>query len=166
MSQNLKLEHLFKRCDTRGTGFIDQKEFRDLCRGFEIENNDADIIFDDLDHDGDGRISFNDFAFGFRDFLTPGARRGSIQLGLTSPSTPAGMVSRQPSFRYSNDDADDGLPEEFDVETQEKQRVMEKKHQEAKEAWKNFADHLGKEDVKKFLSVRWAKLTRSNVSQF
>ena len=79
MGSKFKLEQLFRRCDTRGTGFIDQKEFRDLCRDFDIDNNDADIIFYDLDHDGDGRISFDDFAFGFRDFVTPGSRRGSLQ---------------------------------------------------------------------------------------
>ena len=43
---------------------------------------DSDIIFADLDHDGDGKINFDDFSFGFRDFLTPGSRRGSLQLGL------------------------------------------------------------------------------------
>ena len=43
---------------------------------------DSDIIFADLDHDGDGKINFEDFSFGFRDFLTPGSRRGSLQLGL------------------------------------------------------------------------------------
>ena len=88
-SKDFKLEQLFKRCDTRGDGFIGQKEFRDLCRDFGIENGDADTIFYDLDHDGDGSISFEDFAFGFRDFVTPGARRGSIQLEL----------ARQPSIR-------------------------------------------------------------------
>ena len=29
-----------------------------------------------MDHDGDGKINFEDFSFGFRDFLTPGSRRG------------------------------------------------------------------------------------------
>ena len=48
---------------------------------------DSDIIFADLDHDGDGKINFDDFSFGFRDFLTPGSRRGSLQLGLL-PSYP------------------------------------------------------------------------------
>lgn len=43
---------------------------------------------------------------------------------------------------------------EIDIETQQKQRVMQKKHLEAQRAWKSFADHLGKEDVKKILSVR------------
>ena len=71
MSQ-LRLEQLFNKCDRKGTGFIDLDEFRDLCSGFGISAEDADMIFADLDHDGDGRISFEDFSFGFRDFLTPG----------------------------------------------------------------------------------------------
>jgi hypothetical protein len=99
MTQNLNFEQLFKRCDTRGDGFIGQKEFRDLCRDFDIDNPDADIIFYDLDHDGDGQISFEDFAFGFRDFVTPNARRGSIQLGLAGSPSGKGKVSRTPSFR-------------------------------------------------------------------
>ena len=86
MSQE-RLENLFTKCDRRGTGFIDSQAFRELCASFEIEGEDADFIFYDLDHDGDNKISFEDFAHGFRDFLTPGARRGSLQLGL-SPSEP------------------------------------------------------------------------------
>ena len=38
-----------------------------------------------MDHDGDGKIDFEDFSFGFRDFLVPGSRRGSIQLSLVPP---------------------------------------------------------------------------------
>ena len=47
------------------------------------------------------------------------------------------------------------VEEDFDlVEQERKQREMEKKHGEAKEAWKHFTDNLGKDDFKKFLSVR------------
>ena len=56
-----------------------------ILKGFYQElffQGDSDIIFADLDHDGDGKINFEDFSFGFRDFLTPGSRRGSLQLGL------------------------------------------------------------------------------------
>ena len=90
MSQ-LKLEQLFHKCDRKGSGFIDLDEFRDLCSGFGISTEDADMIFADLDHDGDGRISFEDFSFGFRDFLTPG-----------QTSRPPGTPHRQ-SFRTPNE---------------------------------------------------------------
>ena len=47
---------------------------------------DSDIIFADLDHDGDGKINFEDFSFGFRDFLTPGSRRGGFKVLPRVPS--------------------------------------------------------------------------------
>merc|ERR1719445_2915766 len=81
-ASTVRLEQLFNRCDTTGSGFIGIIEFQDLCAGFGIDEGDSDIIFADLDHDGDGKINFEDFSFGFRDFLTPGSRRGSLQLGL------------------------------------------------------------------------------------
>eukprot|EP00095_Tigriopus_kingsejongensis_P000097 maker-scaffold1877_size25834-snap-gene-0.9 protein:Tk00097 transcript:maker-scaffold1877_size25834-snap-gene-0.9-mRNA-1 annotation:"ras and ef-hand domain-containing protein" len=151
MSNHFKLEQLFNQCDTLGTGFIDQKEFRDLCRGFEIDNNDADIIFFDLDHDGDGKISFDDFAFGFRDFVTPGSRRGSIQLGLESPGP-------SKKIQALEDVQENGYAVGLGEEAKQKQMLMERKHSDAQAAWRNFADHLGKEDVKKFLSVSTDKI--------
>ena len=45
--------------------------------------------------------------------------------------------------------------EELDAgERRRKQFEMEKKHGEAREAWKHFADNLGKSDGQKFLNVR------------
>lgn len=66
----LQLEQLFRACDTRGTGYLDREELRELCHRFSICSQDADAIFEDLDHDEDGRIDFDDFQKGFRDFLT------------------------------------------------------------------------------------------------
>ena len=95
MSQD-RLENLFSKCDRRGTGFIDSQAFRELCASFDIEGDDADSIFYDLDHDGDNKISFDDFAHGFRDFLTPGARRGSLQLGLSPSDATLKPASKSP----------------------------------------------------------------------
>lgn len=66
----VQLEQLFKACDTRGTGFLDQEELRKLCSRFSISSQDADAIFQDLDHDRDGKIDFDDFKKGFSDFLS------------------------------------------------------------------------------------------------
>jgi len=74
------LQDLFQTCDTRRQGVIGPPEFRELCANFGISPADADTIFADLDHDRDGSIDFSDFSHGFRDFLTPGSRRGSLQL--------------------------------------------------------------------------------------
>lgn len=149
MGSKFDLEQLFKRCDKRGTGYIDKAEFRDLCRDLDIDVGDADILFYDLDHDGDGRISFDDFAFGFRDSLTPGARRGSLQIGVA--------LSRQKSAVGAMGASREDLTtiEELGAHDMiEKQREMERKHSEAKAAWRHFADNLGQEDVNKFLGVR------------
>ena len=97
MSQE-RLEILFSKCDRRGTGFIDSQAFRELCASFEIEGEDADSIFYDLDHDGDNKISFEDFSHGFRDFLTPGARRGSLQLGLSPLEHSKAFPSARPTL--------------------------------------------------------------------
>ena len=138
------LEQLFRRCDTKGTGFIDLEAFRDLCAGFDIHQEDADVIFADLDHDGDGRISFEDFSYGFRDFLTPGCKRGSAQLGLEDPHSPGPL--RQPSFRLEKMNSL--------VEMEAKQQEMEKRHVRARSAWRHLADNLSNEDIKKFLNYR------------
>ncbi len=144
--QHLRLEHLFRRCDTNGTGFIERADFHSLCAGFRIDRGDADAIFSDLDHDGDGRISFDDFSFGFKDFLTPGSRRGSIQLGMAAAA--------------SLDLPDEKVlaEEEFDLETRQKQLAMAKRHEQAQEAWRHLADRLDKEDVRRVLSVSSDKI--------
>ncbi|XP_049954714.1 ras and EF-hand domain-containing protein-like [Schistocerca serialis cubense] len=64
-----QLRQLFRSCDRKGRGYIGQQELRDLCAGFDITAEDADTIFSDLDHDGDGRVTVEDFEWGFRHFL-------------------------------------------------------------------------------------------------
>jgi len=124
---------LFSRCDTTGSGLIGIEEFQDLCAGFGIQETDSDVIFADLDHDGDGKINFEDFSFGFRDFLTPGSRRGSLQLGLL----PGG---------------------ETDTADHPNIQAMEAKHQRAQKAWRTFADSMGKDNIRKFLSTSGDKM--------
>jgi len=136
MSNSLRLEQLFNRCDTNGCGLIGIEEFQDLCASFGIDEGDSDIIFADLDHDGDGKINFDDFSFGFRDFLTPGSRRGSLQLGLL------------PAFPDNTEELVD----------HPKIKTMEVKHQRAQKAWRNFADNMGKDNIGKFLSTSGSKM--------
>nr|CAD7605358.1 unnamed protein product [Timema genevievae] len=83
MASNGQLQQLFRACDSSGRGYIGRDEFRELCTGFDIPPRDADVIFRDLDHDGDGRVSLDDFAWGFRDFLSGSgtSRRASVHQG-------------------------------------------------------------------------------------
>ncbi|XP_037092969.1 ras and EF-hand domain-containing protein homolog [Pollicipes pollicipes] len=64
-----KLEQLFLACDTKGRGLIGRDEMRELCRSFAISPEDSDMIFTDLDGDGDGMLNFEDFCKGFRDCI-------------------------------------------------------------------------------------------------
>lgn len=87
---DLQLEELFKTCDKKGTGQIGPEEFRELCTGFDIQPTDSDAIFADLDHDGDGKVSLEDFAYGFREFLNSDARRlkSNVNAGAMSIEGP------------------------------------------------------------------------------
>ncbi|XP_040579463.1 ras and EF-hand domain-containing protein homolog isoform X2 [Lepeophtheirus salmonis] len=132
-----KLEVLFNQCDKNGSGYISRSEFQAVCNDFEIRDVDADTIFTDLDHDGDGRISFQDFSYGFRDFLVPGSRRGSIQLGI------------EPSIGNNN-----GRAKKFHTMTkveEEKLINMERNHDNAKRAWEEFTAHMSEAEIKKIL---------------
>lgn len=65
-----ELRRLFQACDRHQRGYIDRAEFAQLCASFHIDGGDADVVFADLDRDGDRRINLQDFTSGFRDFLT------------------------------------------------------------------------------------------------
>ncbi|ODM99735.1 Ras and EF-hand domain-containing protein [Orchesella cincta] len=120
---NYRLDELFKACDTKERGVIGPDEFRELCNKFGISPSDSDVIFIDLDHDGDGSIDFEDFSYGFRDFLTPGSRRGSLQISpITDPSTDQQLLE------------------------------MEKRHACARNAWKHFMNNVGPSNIQPFIS--------------
>ncbi|XP_074596490.1 ras and EF-hand domain-containing protein-like isoform X2 [Brevipalpus obovatus] len=59
---------IFRACDTDGSGYIGKEEVTSICDKFGISNIDANNIFIDLDRDGDGQISFEDFREGFKDY--------------------------------------------------------------------------------------------------
>ncbi|CAL8109883.1 unnamed protein product [Orchesella dallaii] len=120
---NYRIDELFKACDTKGRGVIGPDEFRELCNKFGISPSDSDVIFIDLDHDGDGSIDFEDFSHGFRDFLTPGSRRGSLQISpITDPNTDLQLFE------------------------------MEKRHASARSAWKHFMNNVGASNIQPFMS--------------
>lgn len=65
-----QIQDFFKTCELDGSQSIDVDAFRDLCSRLNISCHDADLIFDDLDVDSDGKISFSDFSKGFSNFLS------------------------------------------------------------------------------------------------
>jgi len=133
MANELQLEQLFRACDKYGTGLIGPSEFRDLCAGFDIDPSDSDAIFTDLDHDGDGHVSLEDFAWGFRDFLTPGSRRSSVYVGVGSNATGT-HVNSEEAVKY--------------------QAEIERRHANARDGWAQLVAGVGEASVHKFLSTR------------
>jgi hypothetical protein len=133
MASEHQLEQLFRACDKQGTGHIGPSEFRDLCSGFDIDPVDSDAIFNDLDHDGDGQVSLEDFAWGFRDFLTPGSRRSSVQVSTGSNVRGTPMT---------------------DEEVIRRQEAIERRHSQARLAWSHLVAGVGEVSVLKFLNTR------------
>jgi len=133
MDNELQLEQLFRACDKQGTGLIGPSEFRDLCAGFDIDPADSDAIFTDLDHDGDGQVSLDDFAWGFRDFLTPGSRRCSVYVSAGSDVTGT-HINNEEAVKH--------------------QAEIERRHENARNAWSQLVAGVGEANVHKFLSTR------------
>ncbi|XP_063956993.1 ras and EF-hand domain-containing protein homolog isoform X2 [Lytechinus pictus] len=63
-----RIRHLFEVCDLNASGYIEYDDLRDLCLGSDLEITDAELgsVFDELDTDGDGKISVEEFEQGFQ----------------------------------------------------------------------------------------------------
>ena len=123
------LRRLFEACDRNRQGSIGGQEFRELCTSFDISERDADVIFADLDRDHDHRISFDDFALGFRDFLSPSAADSS--------------VTHQQANDFSNGSSS---------ATGTRRRRLERKSTE--KAWKQLTERFGEDQIRRSLGNR------------
>lgn len=124
-----QLEDLFRACDKTGTGKIGPDAFRELCAEFDIGYSDSSAIFTDLDHDGDGQVSLDDFAWGFRDFLrSPLSRRESV---LAFENTIG--KGHEPAAALE---------------------LVQRRHSEARQAWAHLVAGVGEHNVNKFLNTR------------
>ncbi|NXI47474.1 RASEF protein, partial [Galbula dea] len=61
-----RLRTLFLACDASGSGRIEREEFAALCAELRVRPAEAEAIFQRLDSDRDGAITFSEFARGFR----------------------------------------------------------------------------------------------------
>ncbi|NXN94239.1 RASEF protein, partial [Rhinopomastus cyanomelas] len=61
-----RLRTLFLACDARGSGRIERDDFAALCAELRVRPAEAEAIFQRLDSDSDGAITFAEFARGFR----------------------------------------------------------------------------------------------------
>jgi hypothetical protein len=58
------ISQLFAACDLDGSGFIEREELRAICN--ELTGDELSDVFRQLDSDGDGKISIQEFAEGFQ----------------------------------------------------------------------------------------------------
>ncbi|XP_030049560.1 ras and EF-hand domain-containing protein [Microcaecilia unicolor] len=68
-----RLRALFVSCDANGSGRIEREQFSSLCAELRVQPAEAETLFQRLDADRDGAITFEDFARGFRGAEAPGA---------------------------------------------------------------------------------------------
>ncbi|NWS71271.1 RASEF protein, partial [Crotophaga sulcirostris] len=61
-----RLRALFLACDASGSGRIEREDFAALCAELRVRPAEAEAIFQRLDSDRDGAITFAEFARGFR----------------------------------------------------------------------------------------------------
>uniref|UniRef100_A0A8C3K8Y9 RAS and EF-hand domain containing n=1 Tax=Calidris pygmaea TaxID=425635 RepID=A0A8C3K8Y9_9CHAR len=61
-----RLRALFVACDASGSGRIEREDFAALCAELRVRPAEAEAIFQRLDSDRDGAITFPEFARGFR----------------------------------------------------------------------------------------------------
>lgn len=74
-----ELQDFIKTCELDGCRYVDIDAFRDLCGRLNISAHDADLIFEDLDLDNDGKISFEDFSKGFSNFVSASNAHGGTE---------------------------------------------------------------------------------------
>uniref|UniRef100_A0A8U8B1H8 Uncharacterized protein n=1 Tax=Geospiza parvula TaxID=87175 RepID=A0A8U8B1H8_GEOPR len=66
-----RLRALFLACDANGSGRIEREDFAALCAELRVQPAEAEAIFQRLDSDRDGAITFPEFARGFRGATRP-----------------------------------------------------------------------------------------------
>ncbi|KAM8800478.1 ras and EF-hand domain-containing protein isoform 1-T1 [Rhynchonycteris naso] len=97
-----RLRSVFAACDANRSGRLEREEFSALCAELRVRPEDAEAVFQRLDSDRDGVITFQEFARGFRGARRGGQRRDCEQHG------PAFSVSRAASNPAESEEEDDG----------------------------------------------------------
>ncbi|KAL0606974.1 Ras and EF-hand domain-containing protein, partial [Plecturocebus cupreus] len=91
-----RLRSVFAACDANRSGRLEREEFGALCAELRVRPADAEAVFQRLDADRDGAITFQEFARGFRGALRGGRCRGWGQqdpapgVAEARPETPDG----------------------------------------------------------------------------
>lgn len=79
MDEAGRLRSLFLACDVNGSGRIERDDFGSLCAELRVRPAEAEAIFQRLDTDRDGAITFREFVRGFRGVTQPQRRRSDCE---------------------------------------------------------------------------------------
>ena len=78
-----RVRQLFTACDLNGSGFIEREDLLNLCADLDLEDQELDDVFHELDKNGDGKISVTEFVKGYE----------SVQRMFTRPRKSSGRDS-------------------------------------------------------------------------
>jgi len=94
----LQLKEAFKEIDKDSSGAIDQTEFQDVLKYLQIQLqdplNDADTVFDYMDHNGNGLITCDEFLNTFDDLIHKREAVGHMDVDDVIKDTLCGILSR------------------------------------------------------------------------
>lgn len=97
------LRSVFAACDANRSGRLEREEFGALCAELRVRPADAEAVFQRLDADRDGAITFQELARGFSGFRRRGRCRGWAPRDPAPASAQAG-----PDSEDSEEDEGDG----------------------------------------------------------
>uniref|UniRef100_A0A8C5WQJ8 RAS and EF-hand domain containing n=1 Tax=Laticauda laticaudata TaxID=8630 RepID=A0A8C5WQJ8_LATLA len=79
LNEGARLRSLFLACDVNGSGRIERDDFGSLCAELRVRPAEAEAIFQRLDTDRDGAITFREFFVrGFRGVVQPRSNCGEL----------------------------------------------------------------------------------------
>ncbi|XP_069481985.1 ras and EF-hand domain-containing protein [Ambystoma mexicanum] len=85
-SEVSRLRALFLSCDANRSGRIEREDFASLCAELRVSPEEAEAVFQRLDTDRDGAITFQEFTMGFHGTRgSPWLRRGVTGAGARVP---------------------------------------------------------------------------------
>lgn len=129
-----RLRSVFAACDANRSGRLEREEFSALCAELRVRPADAEAVFQRLDSDRDGAITFQEFALGFR-----GARRGGRRRGCGLREGPALSES------HAGSDSGDSEEDEDDEDTATEVPAAPRASAGPGTAWRDFQARLGEE---------------------
>ncbi|XP_073908262.1 ras and EF-hand domain-containing protein isoform X2 [Castor canadensis] len=97
-----RLRSVFAACDANRSGRLEREEFGALCAELRVRPAEAEAVFQRLDADRDGAITFQEFARGFR-----GVRRGARRRGWGLRESLPAAVDTGPEPGDSEEDEGD-----------------------------------------------------------